>query len=40
MAVFWDTEPCDLLEIDRLLEVITASIVMALMEAINTFKRR
>jgi hypothetical protein len=30
MAVFWDVAPCRVVEIDRLSEVLTASIIRAL----------
>jgi hypothetical protein len=38
MAVFWDVTSYSLVDIDRLSEVLTASIIRAMMEAANTSK--
>jgi hypothetical protein len=36
MTVFWDVAPCSLVETDDVSEVITASIIALMMEAVNT----
>jgi hypothetical protein len=36
MTAFWDAAPCSLVEVDRLSEVRTASIMALVMEAVQT----
>jgi hypothetical protein len=38
MTVFWDVVPCSLIEIDLRAEMLSASIIGTMMEAVTTFE--